>query len=160
MDLLEFARGPALAFAAAVFVVGVGWRLGGVLRQPRRPDLSMPRNVVTPKALAAMQVIGRGFLPRLQFGQAAMVTAVNGYVFHVGLALIFFGYAPHVAFVHKYLGLSWPALPDPVMVVAAGAAIMSLLLALLARLSNPVLQQISKAGDWALNCGNSRTTAT
>ena len=35
MELLEFARGPALAFALAVFVIGTLWRLIGVLRLRR-----------------------------------------------------------------------------------------------------------------------------
>ena len=40
MDLLDFARGPALTLALVVFVSGTLWRLFGVLRRPRLPDLS------------------------------------------------------------------------------------------------------------------------
>lgn len=43
MDLLNFARGPALSFALVVFVLGTLWRLGGILRRPRMRDLSPPR---------------------------------------------------------------------------------------------------------------------
>ena len=43
MTLLEFARGPALAFALTVFVAGTAWRLAGILRLPRLPDLSPAR---------------------------------------------------------------------------------------------------------------------
>ena len=39
MDLLAFARGPALAFALAVFVIGTLWRLAHALTRPRLPDL-------------------------------------------------------------------------------------------------------------------------
>jgi hypothetical protein len=31
-------------------------------------------------------------------GRTRFVT-INGYVLHIGLALVFFGYAPHIAFV-------------------------------------------------------------
>lgn len=148
MDLLDFARGPALAVSVAVFVIGTLWRLIGVLRLPGRPDRSPPREGAPSHGVAALQSIVRGMWPRRQFGQAAMVTTFNGYVFHIGLALIVFGYAPHIAFIQRHTGLSWPALPDAVMVFAAGATILSLLLALWMRLSDAVLQQISTGDDY------------
>jgi nitrate reductase gamma subunit len=77
---------------------------------------------------------------------AALVT-LNPYVFHIGLALVFFGYAPHIAFIRRLTGLGWPALPDMVMYLAAAATILSLLLALLFRLTDPVLKKISRADD-------------
>ena len=136
MDLLDF------------FVLGTLWRLVGVLRLPRMPDLSPAREGSPSNSVAALRAIGRGMWPRRQFGQAAMVTTFNGYVFHIGLALVFFGYAPHIAFVRRYTGLSWPALPDTVMILAAGATIVSLLMALWLRLSDPVLQKISNGDDY------------
>ena len=44
MDLLAFSRGPALAVATAIFVLGVVWRLFGILLLRFRRDLSTPRN--------------------------------------------------------------------------------------------------------------------
>ena len=147
MTLLEFARGPALTVALVVFVLGTLWRLVGIFRRPRMRDLSPPRAGAPSKGLGALRAIVRGMWPRKEFGQAAMVTSINGYVFHIGLALVFFGYAPHIAFIHRLTGLSWPALPDMVMYLAAGATIVSLLLALLFRLTDPVLKKISNADD-------------
>lgn len=147
MDLLDFARGPGLVVAATVFVGGVLWRLMGVLRRPRMPDLSPAREGAPPRWLGAAQGILRGFWPHRNFGASAWLTSINGYVFHVGLALVAFGYAPHIAFIHRHTGLSWPALPDAVMYLAAGLTILSLLLALLHRLTNPVLKKISNADD-------------
>ena len=147
MDLLEFARGPALVFALAVFVLGTSWRLAGVLRLPRRPDRSPAREGAPANWVAASRAIGRGLWPRKTFGQAALVTAVNGYVFHVGLAFVFFGYAPHIAFVHRLTGLAWPALPDTLMYLAAGITMVSLLLALWSRLNDDVRRKISTADD-------------
>jgi hypothetical protein len=43
MDLLDFARSPALTVALVVFVLGTLWRLVAVLRRPRMRDLSPPR---------------------------------------------------------------------------------------------------------------------
>jgi nitrate reductase gamma subunit len=147
MDLLNFARGPALTLALVVFVLGTLWRLAGVLRRPRMRDLSPPRAGAPSNLMGALRAIVRGMWPRKEFGQAALVTTVNGYVFHIGLALVFFGYAPHIAFIRRITGLSWPALPDMVMYPAAGATIVSLLLALASRLTDPVLRKISNADD-------------
>ena len=147
MDLLNFARGPALTLALVVFVLGTLWRLAGVLRRPRMRDLSPPRAGEPSNLMGALRAIVRGMWPRKEFGQAALVTTVNGYVFHIGLALVFFGYAPHIAFIRRITGLSWPALPDMVMYLAAGATLVSLLLALASRLTDPVLRKISNADD-------------
>jgi nitrate reductase gamma subunit len=147
MDLLDFARGPALTVALAVFVLGTLWRLASVLARPRMPDLSPAREGAPSPFAGALRSILRGMWPRGEFGSAALLTTINGYVFHIGLALIVFGYAPHIAFIRRVTGLSWPALPDIVMYVAAGATILSLLLALGARLTDAVLKQISNADD-------------
>jgi nitrate reductase gamma subunit len=148
MDLLDFARGPALTVALTVFVIGTLWRVAGVLRLPRKPDRSPPREGAPSPAGAAWSGIVRGMWPRRSFGQAAMVTTFNGYVFHIGLALIFFGYAPHIHFVRRLVGVGWPALPDAVMVLASGVTILSLLMALWLRLSDPVLRRISRPDDF------------
>jgi len=153
MDLLDFARGPALTGALAIFVLGTLWRLMGVLRRPRMPDLSPPRAGASSNLAGAMRAIVRGMWPRKEFRQTALYTAINGYVFHIGLALVFFGYAPHIAFIHRVTGLWWPALPDWGMYLAAAATILSLLLALLFRLTDPVRKMISNADDmitWTL----------
>ena len=54
MELLDFARGPALQFAIAVFVLGTLWRLVGVLKlaavaiPSTEPETEFePANVVT-----------------------------------------------------------------------------------------------------------------
>lgn len=147
MNLLEFARGPALWFSLAVFVPGTLWRLAGILRRPRAPDLSPAREGAQSNAAGAFGAIAHYMWPRKEFRRTALVTTVNGYVFHIGLALIFFGYAPHIAFIGRVAGLTWPALPDMVMYVAAAVTIVSLLVALGARLTDPVLRKISNADD-------------
>lgn len=153
MEWLNFARGPALAVALAVFVLGTLWRLAGVLRLPRRPDLSPSREGAPSNAVAAWRAIVRHMWPRQAFAPATTFVTINGYAFHIGLALVFFGYAPHIAFVRRLTGLSWPALPDPVMYLTAAVSIVALLLALALRLTDPVRRSISNADDmitWTL----------
>lgn len=147
MNLLEFARGPALAFALAVFVGGTAWRLIALLRVPRLPDLSPAREGAASKIGSALRMNLHAMWPRRAFGLSARWIAVNGYAMHIGLALVVFGYAPHIAFVRRLTGLSWPALPDAVFAVAAGVTTVSLLFALAMRLTDPVRRLISTADD-------------
>ena len=90
----------------------------------------------------------RAMWPRKAFAPSTRLVTLNGYAFHIGLALLVFGYAPHIAFIQRHLGLSWPALPDVVIYIAAAATIMAMLLALALRLSDPVRKTISRADDW------------
>jgi nitrate reductase gamma subunit len=148
LTLLEFARGPGLTFALAVFVAGTLWRVVGVLRLPRLRDLSPPREP-TPSALAAVARANlRAMWPRKAFVPFTLLVTINGYIFHIGLALVFFGYAPHISFIRRIVGFGWPALPDVVMYVAASATIVTMLMALVLRLTDPVRKKISNADDF------------
>ena len=152
MDMLDWARGPLLTVAILVFVLGVAWRFFVLWRLPHASVASAPARqafgtVDALKASLSKMVPHRGFHP------SATLITVNPYVFHIGLALIFFAYAPHIAFIRRLTGLSWPALPDMVMYVAAAATIVSLIMALVFRLTDPVLKKISRLDDmvtWAV----------
>jgi nitrate reductase gamma subunit len=143
MDLLELARGPLWYAATSVFVIGMAWRLLGLWRLGARPVLSAPRSDAT-----GISTVLTRMLPRAGFNASATLATMNPYVYHLGLAVVVFGYAPHIEFVTRLTGVRWPALPDWAMYVAAGATVVSLLMALMYRLTNPVLRLISGAGDY------------
>lgn len=145
MALLEFARGPGLAIAFAIFAAGLGWRIAVIFRRPVRPDHSAPRRTDT-VAGGVRAVIAKMLPPR---GVRVRGTAMaNAYAYHLGLALVVFAYAPHIAFIERTTGLDWPALPDAAAYVAAGVAIVGLLIALLTRLTDPVLRLLSGFDDY------------
>ena len=145
MDLLDWARGPMLYAAFTIFVLGVAWRLFALSRLPATPAVAPPR-----KAFSRADALGAALTrmwPRKGMRESATLVTLNPYVFHIGLALVFFGYAPHIAFIRRLTGLGWPALPDVVMYLSAAATIVSLLVALMFRLTDPVLRKISRADD-------------
>ena len=145
MDLLEFARGPALACAAAVFVVGLAWRLYGIWRHPLRPDYSQPRRGDV--AAGALRAIFAKMLPPRGV-KLRGVQMANAYAYHIALALVAFTFAPHIGFIARHLGISWQPLPDPVTYIATGVAIIGLLIALIDRLANRVLKLLSNFDDY------------
>ncbi|HYT47898.1 MAG TPA: hypothetical protein VEL04_05720 [Burkholderiales bacterium] len=146
MDLLELARGPLWYAAGAIFILGTAWRLYGIWRLGTRPVLAAPRSAATTSA--AIRTVFSRMVPRAGFHASATLATVNPYLYHVGLAIVAFGYLPHIEFVRRVTGVSWPALPDWVMLVAAGLTIVSLGIALLYRLTDPVLRLISGIGDY------------
>ena len=148
MELLDFARGPALTFALAVFVLGSVWRLVGVLLLPRLRDLSPARDGAPAPLVGALRTIARRMWPRPEFAPATLFITLNSYVFHIGLAIVVFGLAPHILFIRQLTGLSWPALPSN-LVFGVGVITLFALAAVLARrLMHPVVRLLSGPGDY------------
>lgn len=145
MELLEFARGWGLGFSVAVFAIGLAWRLYGIWRRPLRADYSQPRR--TDRAAGALRAIFAKMLPPkdVKIRGAQMM---NAYGYHIALAIVAFAFAPHIAFIARHLGVSWPALPDPVTYIATAIAVVGLLVALLTRLTDRVQRLLSSFDDY------------
>ena len=146
MSLLEIERGPALWVSLAVLVAGSAWRVLAVWRLGAQPDLSEPREA-RPLAGALRGVLAH-MVPRKDVSHGTVLAYFNGYVYHLGLAVIVFGYLPHIQFVERLMGFSWPALPEPVVFVAVGLTFVSLFLALMERLTDPVRRLLSNFDDY------------
>ncbi len=147
MDFLDLVRGPLLWLSGAVFLLGVAWQLFTLWRMPVSAAPKAPARQAFGQVDALRSAMQRT-VPKGGFHPSATLVTVNPYVFHVGLAVVVLAYAPHIAFVHRLTGLRWPAMPDMVMYIAAALTIISLLLALLFRLTDPVLKRISTADDF------------
>ena len=72
MDLLDFARGPALQVAAYILVAGVLWRLVGILLLKEKPEFSEPR-----KAGGLMAALKMFELGKLSSGKAAELAGMS-----------------------------------------------------------------------------------
>ena len=147
MTLLEFARGPLLALALIVLFGGSIWRIYGIFRLKPKPDHSKPRsNVGWGDALRG---VGARVLPRREFLPRIAFTEANAWLYHIGLLLIVVGYAPHIAFVKRLTGfVTWPALPDAATYFCGAMTIVTLIIALLHRLSHPPLRVLSNFDDY------------
>jgi nitrate reductase gamma subunit len=146
MTFLQFVQGPMFYVAFTIFVVGAAWRIIGILRMGRKPDLAPPKG-----SAAAGWIKGnlRHFFPRGLFAQRTWMHILGGYAFHIGLfVLLIFG-APHIAFVERLTGLSWPALPRWGFIIAAQFAFAGLIVLWVRRFSDPVMRLISDRDDHA-----------
>ncbi len=150
VDLLEFARGPALWVSLAVLIAGSLWRVVDILRLGTRPDLSAPRS--TRRLAGALRGIFARMVPHKEFGHKVALGFWNGYVYHIGLAVIVFGYLPHILFVERLTGLAWARLPDPIVYVFVGLTFVSMFIALMERLTDPVRRLLSGFDDYFSWC--------
>ncbi len=148
MDLLEFARGPALTVSLAVFVFGVTWRLLGILLLPWITDRSEAREGAPWPVIAALQGNLRKLWPHRTFVKPALFQTVNGYIFHFALAIVVFAFAPHILFIKSLFGVTWPALPSNLVYAVGAITAVSLLAGLVYRLTSPVLRLISRMDDY------------
>ncbi|HSN21395.1 MAG TPA: hypothetical protein VLS49_11995 [Usitatibacter sp.] len=145
MDLLGFARGPALAFAVSLFVLGAAWRLFGLLRYRAARELSAPRASASRIAGATLARLW----PSTTLHRATPALSVNALAWHLALAVVVLGFVPHIQFVKHLTGFSWPAVPGWVFGVAVAVCFYGLLFALMARLASPVTRRLSRFDDYA-----------
>jgi len=146
MDLLEFARGPALQFAAYILVAGVIWRLVGIIMLKEKPAFSEPRH---PGGLmAALKVIYTRSFTAAPFKRATLYPKMLAYVLHIGLFVVVLLFVPHIVFFEGFLGFDWPGLPNNVIYFAGVAAVVAGIALLVRRLTHPVLRLISNFDDY------------
>jgi len=148
MDLLDFARGPAINVAMAVMVFGVLWRLGALIFLGKPADRTIARPGTPGPFFASVREIGRRMVPHATFATAERFAFFNGWVFHIGLAIVVFGFRPHILFIKNLTGLSWPGLPSGLVYVVGAITLVSLAAALVSRLTNPVKRFISGLDDY------------
>jgi nitrate reductase gamma subunit len=148
MDLLEFARGPALQIAISVFVFGVVFRIVSLLLMFRTSDASEGSSREKPVAVAAVREIIRRLWPQSAYRNRTMFALLNGYVMHVGLAIVVFFLLPHILFFEDLLGISWPSLPNNLIFAVAVITVASMVAALVIRFTNPAQRIISTFDDY------------
>ncbi|MDE1957522.1 MAG: hypothetical protein KGI40_00345 [Xanthomonadaceae bacterium] len=146
MDLLSFARGPALQWALVIFVLGSLWRLAGILLLRRKPDYAEPRSRATWRG--ALKLVVTRTWSRREFRASTAFGQSLGYVFHMGLVVVVFGFVPHILFIHSLTGLQWPGLPSSIVYVSGALTVAALVAALVRRLSHPVLRLLSNFDDY------------
>jgi len=146
MDLLEFARGPALQVAAYILVAGSIWRIVGIVLLKEKPDYSEPR--ARGGLGAALKVIYTRSFTAKPFKAATLYPKMLAYVMHIGLFGVLFLFVPHIMFFEGFLGFSWPGLPNNAVYLLGVAAVVSGIALLVRRLTSPVLKLISNFDDY------------
>ena len=146
MDLLEFARGPALQWGAYILVAGSIWRIVGIWLLKEKPDFSEPRK--RGGLGGALKVIYTRAFTADPFKAATLYPKILAYVQHIGLFAVVFLFVPHIMFFQGFLGFGWPGLPNSVIYVLGVAAVVGSFALLVRRVTHPVLRLISNFDDY------------
>jgi len=148
MDLLGFARGPALRVALAVFCIGVLWRIVGFGLLRLRRDLNKPRASIARFLTRGLITVGSRSWPHPEFIPRTGAGEALGYSYHIGLFIVVLLFAPHVAFIGSLVGFTWPALPSSLITVISVLTLTLFLAVLFRRVTHPVLRMLSNFDDY------------
>jgi len=144
-EFLLWVRGPAFQIATVIFVVGSIVRILEIMILGRKPNLAEARGSALAGGLRT--IITRSWPDSGTFKRSA-VTLVSGYVFHAGLFVTILLFAPHILVIDEVLGISWPALPTPLVDATTVITIIALVVVLLHRIKDPVLRFLSRFQDY------------
>lgn len=150
LQFLTWVRGPGLDIAIGVFLLGVLWRLFEIYSLGRKKDLAAPRHR---RGASGLSTVFRRSLPPPGMLKRSPVSYIGGFVFHIGLAIAVFLFAPHIKLVEGLIGLSWPALPSPVIDAVTVVTLATMVVMLVDRINKPVKRFLSTFEDyftWAL----------
>ena len=144
IELLNWVRGPGFQIAVIIFVAGVIIRILEILLLGRKANLAEAKGSEMSGGLKTMltrSVPDKGTFKRSTF------TIVSGYIFHLGLFVTIFLFAPHILMFKEVSGLSWPSLPTPIVDAVTIVTIITLLAVLAHRMQNKVLRFLTNHAD-------------
>jgi len=150
-ELLLWVRGPGLQIALWIFLFGMLIRLLEIFLLGRKKNLAELRASGTAAGFRTM--FSRSLPPGGKIIHRPRFTFIAGYAFHTGLFVAILLLAPHIQVIESLTGLSWPALPTPVVDMFAVISLVAMLALLWHRLTSRVLKFLTTGGDylaWAL----------
>lgn len=145
LQFLTWVRGPGLDIAVGIFLLGVLWRLLEIYTLGRKRDLAAPRHA---DGASGLRTVFRRSLPPPGMLKRSAVSYISGYIFHIGLVIVVFLFAPHILLIKNLIGLSWPALPSQVVDLAAIVTMTAMVVMLVDRINKPAKRFLSTFEDW------------
>ena len=142
---LTWVRGPGLDIALSIFALGVLWRLFEIYSLGRKKDISEPRSRA---GASGVHTVFRRSLPPPGMLKRSPVSYIGGYVFHIGIAIIVFLFAPHILIFTNLVGLSWPGLPSQFVDMVTIVTMAAMLVVLADRILKPAKRFLSTFEDW------------
>ena len=144
-ELLTWVRGPGFQIASIIFALGITIRLAEILMLGRKANLAEAKGS---EMTSGLRTIVTRTIPDGPTFKRSAFTITTGYIFHIGLFIVIFLYAPHILFFKDVLHISWPALPSTVIDATAVITIIALIALLVHRLKDPVKRFLSNFDDY------------
>ncbi len=144
IEFLSWVRGPGFQIATIIFVAGVVIRILEILLLGRKANLAEAKGS---EMSSGLRTVFTRSVPDAGTFKRSTFTIVAGYIFHIGLFVTIFLYAPHILLVKDVIGFGWPSLPTPVVDATAVITIIALLAVLVHRFNNRVLSYLNNFED-------------
>jgi len=145
LQFLFWVRGPALQISATLFLIGIMWRLIEIYSLRYHPNFAEPRRV---PGASGWHTLYRRFFPPEGMFEASPITYIGGYIFHIGLAIIIFLFDPHLGLIKEFIGISWNALPSPIIDFVTVVTLVAMVTVLANRLKCPVKRFLSGGQEY------------
>jgi nitrate reductase gamma subunit len=144
-EFLMWVRGPGFQIATVIFALGIVLRLVEIVMLGRKTNLAEAKGSEMGSGLRT--IVTRTVPDAATFKRSAF-TITAGYIFHIGLFIVIFLFAPHILLFKDVLGFGWPALPSTVIDAVTVVTIIALVAVLVHRLKDPVKRFLSNFDDY------------
>ena len=144
-ELLTWVRGPGFQIATIIFVLGIMLRLFEILMLGRKANLAEAKGS---EMSSGLRTVFSRTIPDASTFKRSAFTVTAGYIFHIGLFVVIFLFAPHILLFKDIIGFGWPALPSTVIDATAVVTIITLVIVLVHRLRDPVKRFLSNFDDY------------
>ena len=145
IEFLNWVRGPGFQIAVIIFIAGIIIRFAEILLLGRKANLAEAKGSEMSSGLRT--IVTRSFPDKSTF-QRSTFTIVAGYIFHIGLFVTIFLFAPHILMFKDIIGFGWPSLPTPIVDAMAVVTIIAMLAVLAHRMRDNVLRFLSTREDY------------
>ena len=145
IEFLNWVRGQGFQIAVIIFIAGVIIRFAEILLLGRKTNLAEARGS---EIAGGLRTIVTRSVPDKSTLKRSTFTIVAGYIFHIGLFVTIFLFAPHIMMFKDVIGFGWPSIPTPIVDALAVISIITLLAILVHRMRDNVLKFISTKEDY------------
>ena len=141
VELLNWARGPGLAYATVFMVFGLTLRVLEILSLGRPKEYAKVRSSGVKEGFAT---IIRRNLPERHCWKYITAT----YIFHIGLFVVIFFFIPHTQLFKAVFGVFWGGWPNYIIDFFTILSIATMMYVLILRRVNPARRILSKPSDY------------
>ncbi len=145
IEFLNWVRGTGFQIAVGIFIAGIIIRFAEILLLGRKTNLAEAKGS---EMSGGLRTIMSRFVPEKDTFKRSSITIVAGYIFHIGLFVTIFLFAPHILMFKDVIGFGWPSVPTPIVDAFTVISIIALLTLLVHRMRDNVLKFLTTKEDY------------
>lgn len=144
VEFLNWVRGPGFQIATIILVAGIVIRVLEILMLGRKANLAEARGS---EMYSGLKTMFTRSIPDPDTFRRSTFIVIAGYIFHIGLFVTIFLFAPHILLIKDIIGFGWPSVPTPIVDALAVISIIALLALLVHRLNDKVRRYLTHSED-------------